>query len=658
MKKILLTLGAGAAALAPLASTIACGKSSLGKYNTENDGKIKIWSTFSTTSAQQRSLEEVVNKYNEVKDASDQPVEIVSISGGYSAQEPGLRTKFEAQDKRTLPNLVIGYPDTVGTIARYEMTLDLGENTKLDEFGADRSIFGSDFIAQNRQIAGVDSTGLWTIPIGKSTDMTTINEPVTKYLIDQLVAAGATIATDGSTKIKEIIAKNYSGDIAEIEALFTTKNASGISYTISDDIFTNFEQQLEFVRKATEVVNLPQDHYILGIDSIVNMIYSTVYSMGGANFSNFLFNKTADGYINFNYGNASHASRKNLEIIYNAINETVATGGLFIRDVQYSSDMGKNHRMAMFVGSTAGYSYNTIAAGSGWVLTDASDPTKTFNSPANEVVSITDHAGGYAEVGFRSGSHTNKLRSREYDGAKDAYNYVSDLNAAELKAAVSVGDFLFKYDSRIADVPVHNAVGAVSLSQSDGNTKSNRLFNIPAANRQNADTKTLQQSEMSIVAPATTWDGSASNAKTTLVQGPSIFGVHSNNVQNEQTRKFVQWLYGDAVDFDGEVKMPAERFADGAAYIIPTNNVMSGTADSTWNDAQKLSFNILKDIYTNNDEHAFDNPADYNTGNARTYLKSGFVATFNSFYNNNQTTDFGSFYNNLKRVDVSNKVFK
>lgn len=660
---------------APVLTTISCGSSAGSwKYDQNSSRTIRLWSSLSS-SAQATPLAAVIKKYNDTKPATDKPVELVQISEGYDGITKNIRQKLEAKDKTTLPNLAIAYPDTIGAIARYDMHFDLASDST-GKVGVDSSLFDNQFTAINSQIAGVEQ-GFYSVPFAKSTDMLTTNEPVLKHFINTLISKGATKSATNSTKISNIIGKtNLDGDVTFIaENRFPVKSTGTIeNYTISDDIFNNLEAMLDFVIQTTKVIDAKKDNYVMGIDSPTNMMYSMGYSLAAAQWDKFYFKKNSNGYIDYDFLTDGTESNRNFDKIYSKIAEAINSGGLYIRDVApYSSDMSKIHKMALSIGSTAGYQYNSMASGA--VYAKQTDNTTTLVR-AEQVYYVSSYAVEEAGIKVTFANQANPantvtLHSSEItpptDLSKLNYDYYSKLTAQQIKTQLALpetpGDiskddakYVVQWDSRIVDSPSGytdvKKLANVNLNEPlcDGTSPTavthqrfgNGLYTIDHSEMQfEPMTGSLQAAEMSISETPKTFSGKTTESKVTLIQGPSIIGVHANETDNLESKKFLNWLFTAQVEWTVIVdkvetivtKTPAEYFSGQASYILPTKNFLNDTANAAkGNAAQKLAFSSLKTIMNDTSEYGFDNPVDWTTGTVRNNIAKAVYKGFNNWY--------------------------
>ena len=123
---------------------------------------------------------------------------------------------------------------------------------------------------------------------------------------------------------------------------------------------------------------------------------------------------------------------------------------------------------------------------------------------------------------------------------------------------------------------------------------------------------------MKILRTPTIFGGKSNSAKATLVQGPSLIGVHANAEEDAAVLAFSEWFMGIA---SGTGQAPYKKFAAESGYIVPTKEAFLKTSLTGEHDnAQTLAFDVLKEIGVN--YKAFDNPVDDTTGSFRRRLET------------------------------------
>lgn len=360
-KQMLLSLGTIATVGLPVATAVSC--SSLlganGRYDSDDDGKIVIQTTWSAGGYAISALEDVVEKYNASQKNTTGfiPVQIEHVEGGYGTIPSQIITKVQSHDTKTLPNLYIDYPAAVGQVNPYQMTFDMSSVIK-------RDWFLDQFSSINDKIAGVAPGGMYSVPLAKSTEALAIDKPLMKYLFETLAASGATIEQDQTNNplIHKIMAEVISsGDKAAIVkqwgALKSGADASNI--TISDKVLTTYKGLFEFAEHAQVLFEAPGKPNVLGIDSPSNTIYELA-TLESYNYDEkFLFNKNKKtGYVDFNFLKAGTEQSQTFMKAYKWLKDAIDVSAMWVGGGgAYGSTRLVQHQMAISISSTAGLSH-------------------------------------------------------------------------------------------------------------------------------------------------------------------------------------------------------------------------------------------------------------------------------------------------------------
>ena len=355
IKKYLIGLGTVSAVAVPIATAVSCGSllGGNGAYDSDNDNKIVIQTTWSAGGEAISALEDVVDKYNESQSGTVGyiPVQIEHVEGGYGTIPSQILTKIQSQDKKTLPNLYIDYPSAVGQINPYNMTYDMSDVI-------DRSWFIDQFVDVNDKIAGISSGGLYSIPLAKSTEALAIDKPLMHWLFNKLVTAGATI--DRSTGIvKEIMDQTISsGDASAIASQWgdTKPGADASAITIDNKVFTTYKGLFDFINAAQPLFLAPGRPNILGIDSPSNMIYELATLQTYNKKEDFLFTKKGkSGYVEFDFLKNGTPQSKLFRDSYDMIKSIIDSGATWIGGGgAYGSTRLLKHQMGISISSSAG----------------------------------------------------------------------------------------------------------------------------------------------------------------------------------------------------------------------------------------------------------------------------------------------------------------
>lgn len=664
IKKIVLGLGGAASVIAPIATAVSCngGGAGAGKWEGKNDGKYSIMSSFSSTGVQQLGLKAVINLWNETH--SDKKIDIAGVEGGYSSIAPQLANEFEANDTAKMPNMIIDYPDTIGTIAKYDAQLDLD-----DENGTIKNLFNESFTKINDQIGGVESGKLFALPVSKSVDMASYNAPVFKVIID-LARQQGLFETD-ATKTKEvdkILKKAGTSDQSTVEKIWV-KKAQLPTFTtkFGDEILTDSSKMLDFITQAATMFDQSKNPTgaIFGIDSATNFIYSSVFQKAGGDFSKFLFSKGADGYIHYNWDDKNSDGYKIFEEVYGKLQKAIDAGAVYVNTGgAYSSSLETQHKIAFDFGSTAGYSYHYVGAAVGSKATIAKDVNggdvilKSYTDKLDQSKADADIIGTYYYF-----KKDNQIILSTSSKAPQGANEFKLKDAAQDN---EVKDFIQKNKGQTLYVSSASNIGEVADKVEIGiSGKYTKYLTVATEGTVTSadDPKTLQENELYVRPVATTYDG---GKPATLVQGPSIIGIH-NSTEDAVVKEFVKWFmtekiaandlqkaYNQAmVDVDKktsktikEEMTPSEFFDEIANYTLPTTTSLA-KANTGTTPAAQVTLDALKEI-SSGSALAFDNPADDTTGNFRNVLQSTIAAQYTSHVNHNDAIDAKDIYEAVK----------
>lgn len=617
LNKLLLGAGTVASVVAPAAMAISCGE--------ESEPVIKIMTGFSASGPQNRALQNVVNAWNvHAAKTGQRKAVIVRVEGGYKEISPSLGNAFQAGANHKVPNLVVAYPDTIGVLSSYHKQLDLGEGNHI------KDLFSDEFKAINDRIGGIDKGGFYALPFAKSIDMQSINTPVMHHIFGLAVTAGLLTDTEGVLDSWKNGTTKAEADKTEVAAKWGTALKASKTFSASigsvQNVLEDSEKLLDFIiaiRPHLDVADAEKNkhQYILGIDAATNFIYQSVAQKTNNVEADFLFRKLA-GKGNIEYTLKDKTSKAWLA--FKAISAKLSAashipGGVYFNPGgAYASGLEVKHDIGIAYGSTAGYKYNYVAAPS-IPQANAKDIAH-----ANEFT----HSASGDKLGQFSKYH-NKL-----------------YKSTSTKAS--------KYDIKLADASKDTAVAAfITTHEAGANSATNKFFIVETANAtdvpdadkielstgdhaksliyttfRNGGGESLQENELLV--KNTPWQHGASSAKTQLVQGPSLIGINKGAADNAQTRAFVEWVMTSDVmhvkqDHAADlVGRPYEIFGQTAGYIVPTNDVLTGT-EKDWvkaNPALELTYNTLKDIKDDATMHAFDNPVDVTTGSFRESLQT------------------------------------
>lgn len=448
--------------------SIACSSllGSNGKYDSYDDNKIVIQTTWSAGGKAIAALEDVVKKYN-LSQKDEQgfiPVVIEHVEGGYGTIPAQAITKIQSKDNRTLPNLYIDYPSAVGQVAPYNMAFDVSDEIK-------RDWFIDEFVKVNDQIAGIKKGKMFSVPLSKSTEALILDKPLMNYLITELEKQGAKIEKgDADSTLSKIMSSQPSSeDLGAIKTQWGSikKGKKADDIIINNDIFDNYEDLFAFVKKTQLMFEAPGNPNILGVDAPSNLLY-TLAKLKSHNVANkFLFSKNEEtGYVDFNFLKKGKEESETFKQSYNMIKSLIDAGSVWIGGGgAYGSTRLQKHQMAISISSSAGlyhaYSSDKIKADlnkkeTGFIL--PINKLKKYNSN-NKIISLDDgtqidQSKVSATISQGPSFNTIHINDREDQGAKAFLkwfykNKTSTIEDPKTKAQLTPVDYFAKQSSYI-----------------------------------------------------------------------------------------------------------------------------------------------------------------------------------------------------------------
>lgn len=581
-KKIALTLGTVATIAAPIAAVVSCGSGGgsgfNGRYDGNNDGKVLIQSTWAANQSNYRSLDTIVGKYNELKknEPGFMPVELSHVEGTYGDIAKQAISGFEAGDKAKLPNLFVDYSTGLAAIQAYDMALDFGK------LGVSRSLFDSDALEYANDTEKVDAkTELKATPLAESTQMLTADLPLMKHFITALANAGATVTPGAaSTFLGKIDAYDLTANTADktaIEPLWPTPTAgtSLSGYTVDNSTFESFEGIFEFGQKVMTLfgkhANPNADNlHVFGVDSptsLVNLISKSLEKDASTYAP--IIEKDANGYLDNKWlkdGQSKDAMMKSFDMI----NGSLANGSLWLGGGgDYTSNYTKEHRIAMALGSTAGWNYNFVKAATIKVVGDIT--VEAFKAAASK------HSGALASFG-----HYNNPIWPSSKALTSMGNFDLKVKNSADESKITSGNYFFTAKEDPADMTKFDKVVLQKKSGDEVNyyvVKNNSDVTDSNNSAKLNETDFVAKDNVALMALKTGTD------KVIIPQGPSLVGVHSNAAEDKATALFLNFLYGSATaDFDGKGTMetPTVFFTKNSGYVVPMNGyTTNGSAIQT-----------------------------------------------------------------------------
>ncbi|WGI36855.1 P68 family surface lipoprotein [Mesomycoplasma lagogenitalium] len=686
------------------------------RFDQINDEKIKFASTFGSTSVLKTALDAVIEAWNnkqEVKDKKDGylPIEITQLNGGYQELESQLNTKLPAKSKDDLYNLTLNYPNVVATLLKYNMHLDLAGETEAQKavgvLEKAKEIFSDQFLASNYQIAGLQSTengrdpksSLWLIPFNKYSQAITVNMPVFAYIIKQATEHNgikATIKTSDQeffNKIKtqgtadEVSVEEIWGEYKAVNkengglAGFEFSKESFESYDGLFDLASRIKKAFPDADKAGKPINKKAD-YVLGIDTISNVLYKNALSDVDGDYSKFIFGLTDDK-TSVNYNDVRKKGTEQNKIFeknFNKIAKLLNEQALFIRtSADYSSSMLKAHKLAFAINSTAGYVHNFYRNNDksySWIFTSIDEKGKIIEKIvdakyAYELIAPTAEDKNKGAIAYikpvnREWKYTLFFGSEgknnfKPEGKENSYDYKYNEEADE-KTKLEV-EKLTQGKSANTVVGYYSTDGGLKPDQMGQKFKS---WIIPAGQQRGYDiylidakwfkgdydpnsltesgfreyqannTEKLQENELLSLKDAFI---SEKDDKQNIVlsQGPSLIPIHANEKEDLATINFVKWYISEKLDWQIGHKeynqlTPLEVFAAHASFIVPTKDVLLQETPSWYNDFNKIafeSFKLASDPKTKAKYTIYEDPADSRSQTFKRSIDEAFGAYMN-----------------------------
>jgi hypothetical protein len=305
-------------------------------------------------------MEVIIKKYNdEMKDTPGfMKVKLAHHEGGYGDYMRSISGTQILNHSSDIANAFIDYPTSVGILASDFQELDLKEVDKDIAKNIDPEV-----MKINNRIGGLKQGGVYSVPFALSSEMLSVNGPLFKKVVDDFVLKGAINNIKKNHELTDLLSKTYPGE--KLEKLPPIKsNATLKGFTIDDETFTNYEKLLEFSTKIAQNYDLKASGKmrVLGHDAPTNLLYEMVYSLGGNDFKNFLFNNDKDdsNYIKYDTAMEKPAVKEAVTAIINAVDNgalSIFGGGA------YGSADFVHHRMLFEIGSSAGFSHTFIKKG-------------------------------------------------------------------------------------------------------------------------------------------------------------------------------------------------------------------------------------------------------------------------------------------------------
>ncbi|MBN0970649.1 P68 family surface lipoprotein [Mycoplasma phocoeninasale] len=652
MKKILLGAIPFASVLAVLPIAAACGGT--GRFDQNERDKLRIATGFSKTGPQGQALQGIVDVYNKwVKDNNKKAegymeVDVITLPNGYNTDV--LSAKLQAKDTREFWNIIVNYPTAASLIAKYEMNLTVPDE-EYENFGLSKA-----FKDVNSLIAGNFKNEKWAVPLSRSSEMNAIAKPLLGKLLKDLTDLGVQKGTKHAAidSYIESYVKVAAGKKSFIDKLWDAGKVANVATvkdqilqlvpTISDESFENYEDLINMSIAMKKIYPNVVDNYVLGFDFLPTAINVMAASLSKGDYKDNYITPDSKIAVTGGWDFASFLKpgtkqyqlfKKISDLLIKGIDEGaiwVGGGG------KYGSSSLSNFKLAMSIGSTAGYSHTFIRSAKDLKKYTIKDTTSSLenNSLELKTTNSNDKTPDSTAFWFNSLNNKNtnsvKLSTETQIGRfdKQLKDAAADEKAKALKGKegwiVSGPAWSFK-DGKVVFTYVDTTKTQKTVEFSglelgdifkDDNSDDKNYFYLEK------DAILVQQlTENNVVVKNdATWISSPEKYGKTdekhgvFSQGPSLVGIHATEKQDKATRLFMKWIFTQKHD---EISLKTGRrgsevtntytkvtaldaFNFESSYVSPTEEYFTKAADSAeiqrLNPASKLGFENFKKANT------------------------------------------------------------
>ncbi|WP_027122301.1 P68 family surface lipoprotein [[Mycoplasma] imitans] len=424
---------------------------------------------------------------------------------------------------------------------------------------------------------------------------------------------------------------------------------------------------------------------VIGLDSPSNFLFNASFSQVNGDRNQYIIRKAADGKsYDFNALLSNKDNRAEpIKNVFNDIQPLMNANGLFLNNGgNYSSNWGKFHQLAFFISSTSGY-YQSFASNSqqhNLVFTgvDASVgtyPFPNFTSNLNAPTKAEYDAGAIGTfnssrkryVIYKKDMLTDTLKQTDTNVAfpdettrQKAEQALSEVlepmkDTLGTKRNTLIGYIGTNFDISKFDNAVKDKIYAV------GNLTNPRFptaFVLSKdANKVATTTEQTLQADEADIRIAPTKFKSTDEKNIILTQGPSLIGIHANENEDLQTKRFINWL------MKGNITIPASQGGNGAqastgyngtplnyivlkaSYILPTRDFLNDPKNmSAGNPYQNIATNAFKSILDDPKYAAYNDVPDFRSGTFRKSIDSALVSA------NSSKSNFDTFLSNLNKI--------
>lgn len=701
IKKILLGVSPALAAATMAVTAVSCSS----RFDQEEDDKLIIASGFSDGNKQGMALQGVVNAYNEwlnsdttsdnmtaaqKKEAGYLKAEITTLTNGYDTTP--LESKLKSKDKNDFWNIMINYPAAAAILSHYEMNASIPKEI-YDKLG-----IAASFNDVNQNIAGNVKDEIWSVPLSRSSEMASIDKLLLGKMLSELKDNyGVTVSgtkvesyiqayTTNTTDKEHIDGLWKSGAATEEQKSDVTKAITNFlakmptANTITDEMFSSYDQLIT-VAQAMKSMYPNNNFVIIGLDSLPNAINLMTTSKTNGHPLNGYIKK--EGPV-FNYGAFLKEGTPQYDFfkgimtnIINAMNQKAVQ--VFGAGAYGSVDLTA-HKLAISIGSTAGYSHTYYDGDDAKVTYKLNDenlsnpillvkPDRALDD--NTLAKFTDSYGKYInnlmKPGAKIGPHdkgvnteeiANKIKELEQGTAKNLYNNNKNASSIEfygtfVEGKVEGNVLKINNGSKSITLTEDQKSQIVSLGKVFKNSEADYVYipvSLLTASKKVTSASELLNKEEADWLPSPMVQAIQNETKSIWAQGPSLIPIHANEKEDKATALFIEWLYtyvNPSVSAGQDDKKPIKNvtgiiaFNKKGNYIAPTTEFLQDEENSKkMNAAEKIAFNgfnltisdssqyIIAEDVPSKDASKFRNAV---TSVAKNAFASKSVVTFESF---------------------------
>ncbi|VEU79298.1 Uncharacterized lipoprotein MPN_097 precursor [Metamycoplasma cloacale] len=680
------------------------------RFDTVNDNKLSILSGFSEGNSQGKAIKTLVDAYNEyAKTHASEGYLEASILWNPNGYDTGkLVNDLRSTNKTSLYNIMINYPAAASIIAQYDMNIAVPK----EKFDALNIVDA--FTSVTSSIVLNDKNENWVVPISRSTEMIAINQILFGKLLNDLVTLGAQKVEGETEKIDKWI-KAYTdskaanteqtkSDAVVIDEMWDpgkTKTTSSIyteavekikTFKLSDKKFENYKDLIEMVSLMKKLYISSSSLYVLGIDSVPNAINAMIGSITKNDLSKHYIKKDASKFKSGGYDytsffeNPSSPEYARFKEVFDVILEGINSGAIWIGGSgAYGSNNLVNHKLALSMGSTSGYSHTYVSSNSSsyfhkeggkkFTVANIKDLTLTngklkaskddvywstdegVRSSKNKYVLklLTSEADAKVKQFMESNPGTNYLSTDRDLVIEEKTNKVYAVSGSERKELV--GALVLKSYNSLAD----------GATKDDAEIDSNYspVVLIPGSQLiKPTVADTLQKHEADWISMPLKATSSGDETFSVFTQGPSFVLLHANETEDPATIKFIEWFYThnfESIQMDSKNTYtnitPIDAFNQYGSYVSPTKSFFASTDETKlnkMNEAQKIAFNNFKKVVDNPNQYKSieDIPSTYSDR-----LRKALEANAKALVNTASDNPFSLTYNDfIKRMSETFKI--